>query len=254
MMMAWIEPTPGLLITATISRSLESLENMSSAPEKQILAILIRRCTEVLKLVRSVASQFRAGPPKSKIEAIVPSHFVPGILRPLKDYFKRGGLGDSLKEQMGEQWTRVVLEEVVSRYVRYRCNVNGSFPLITVESFHSYTNILITVRKTEDLVRRVRKGKKSTFSLFGSSNDQSLTAEEEDDRFRKQMLVDVEALGKDAESLGVSVEGDGPAAVAGWASLKDVITRDGEEKRQCRLERLAHNRPVQCALADPSAT
>jgi hypothetical protein len=88
---------------------------MARAPTKQILSILTRRCTEVLKLVRSVASQFRAAPPKNKTDAIVPSHFVPNILRPLKDYFKRGGLGESLKEHNREQWTRIVLEEVVSR-------------------------------------------------------------------------------------------------------------------------------------------
>lgn len=76
-------------------------------------------------------------------------------------------------------------------------------------------------------MRRVRKGKKSTFSLFGSSNDQSLTAEEEDERFKKQMLVDVEALGKDAEALGVTVDAKGQEGVPGWVGLKDVITRDG---------------------------
>ncbi len=54
-----------------------------------------------------------------------------------------------------------------------------------------------------------------------------MTAEEEDERFKKQMLVDVEALGKDAEALGVSVAAEGIEGIPGWMGLRDVITRDG---------------------------
>lgn len=88
---------------------------------------------------------------------------------------------------------------------------------------------MLTIRKTEDLVRRVRKNKKSGFSLFGSSTaDQGLSAEEEDERFKRQMLTDVEAMGEDAGGLGISPEAEGDAGVPGWSGLRDVITREGE--------------------------
>ena len=62
------------------------------------------------------------------------------------------------------------------------------------------------MKKTEESLRRLKKGKKSAFSLFASSassgNDDGRADEE---KIRAQMILDVEAFGKDAESLGVSV-------------------------------------------------
>lgn len=63
------------------------------------------------------------------------------------------------------------------------------------------------MKKTEESLRRLKKGKKSAFSLFGSSTsvkDDDGRADEE--KIRTQMVLDVEAFGKDARSLGVDVE------------------------------------------------
>lgn len=62
------------------------------------------------------------------------------------------------------------------------------------------------MKKTEESLRRLKKGKKSTFSLFSGSNsvkDDDGRADEE--KIRTQMILDVEAFGRDAESLGVPV-------------------------------------------------
>jgi hypothetical protein len=69
-----------------------------------------------------------------------------------------------------------------------------------------YIYFLTAMKKTEESLRRLKKGKRSAFSLFGSasaSKDDDSRADEE--KIRIQMILDVDAFGKDAESLGVSV-------------------------------------------------
>jgi conserved oligomeric Golgi complex subunit 2 len=63
------------------------------------------------------------------------------------------------------------------------------------------------MRKNEELLRRLKKGKKSAFSLFSSASSVASSDEPVDeDRVRAQVLLDVDALGKDAASIGVKVE------------------------------------------------
>jgi hypothetical protein len=90
----------------------------------------------------------------------------------------------------------------------------------------SYIPMLIGVQKFEDNLRRNQKGKKSTFSLFGSSNNASnTTIEQEEERFKQQMIVNVRSLGQGARDLGVQVEqGD----LAGWTALLETAERNGK--------------------------
>lgn len=62
------------------------------------------------------------------------------------------------------------------------------------------------MKKTEESLRRLKKGKKTTFSLFGTSNTAKDDEGRDEERIRTQMIHDVNAFGKDAESLGVSLE------------------------------------------------
>ena len=162
---------------------------------EKITAILTDRCTEALKLVRSVASQLRASPSKST--TITPSYFVPSILKPLHGFY---AARPTLKTSHGGEWSPQIVDAVCT----------------------SYAGILAGVRKTEDLLRRHRKSKKTGFSLFGGG---SAAPEEgdEDERFKKQMEADVGALKSDAELLGVDVEG-----LNGWKELVQVINRPPE--------------------------
>ena len=70
-----------------------------------------------------------------------------------------------------------------------------------------YIYFLTAMKKTEESLRRLKKGKKSAFSLFGNSSaarDDDGRADEE--KIRRQMVLDVEAFGKDAAALGVAVD------------------------------------------------
>jgi len=64
------------------------------------------------------------------------------------------------------------------------------------------------MRKNEELLRRLKKGKKSSaFSLFSSASSVASSDDlADEDRLRSQVLLDVDALGKDASSIGVKVE------------------------------------------------
>ncbi|ORY35805.1 oligomeric golgi complex component, COG2-domain-containing protein [Naematelia encephala] len=162
--------------------------------EKTIL-ILSRRSIETLKLVRSVASQFRATPAKST--EITPSYFIPSILKPLHELFNSRSV---LKDKYQSEWSSNIVDQV----------------------FVAYASILASVRKTEDLLRRHRKSKKGGFSLFGNSAPEK-DDDKEEERFQKQMTADIEALASDARGLGVQVE-----ELEGWKELVEVVTRPAE--------------------------
>jgi hypothetical protein len=165
---------------------------------EKIVTILTQQCTEALKLVRSVASQLRAAPTRST--ETTPSYFIPSILKPLHSFYASR---PALKSH-NDEWSPRVVDSVCS----------------------SYAGILAGVRKTEDLLRRHRKSKKGGFSLFGGGGASQAEAEGagEEERFKKQMEVDVGALRADAEKLGVEVDG-----LAGWEELVEVINRPAEQ-------------------------
>lgn len=104
-----------LVDSAAILQSLDALKSMFDAPAAQIQQILIRRCTDPLKLVRSVASQLRATAPSPSLKKPEPSHFVSSILKPLREYFAPNGLGEGLDEELSKAWSRTIVSEVIAR-------------------------------------------------------------------------------------------------------------------------------------------
>lgn len=71
------------------------------------------------------------------------------------------------------------------------------------------------MKKTEESLRRLKKGKKTTFSLFGNAKDDDGRDEE---RIKAQMILDVEAFGKEAQSLGIDLTND-----EHYESLRNVV-------------------------------
>lgn len=169
---------------------IKGLESYLAIPvdafSEKIIEILTRQCTDSLKLVRSVASQLRAAPPKSDI---TPSYFIPAILKPLHSFYARPEM------KSYTNWSPKIIDAVCV----------------------SYAGILAGVRKTEDLLRRHRK--KKGFSFFTSSQ----ADEGEEERFAKQVQVDIEAFKADAQSFGVDVE-----SLAGWRELVEVVQKPPE--------------------------
>ncbi|KAG8931546.1 hypothetical protein FRC02_002534 [Tulasnella sp. 418] len=180
----------------------ESLEPLTSRiPElsSSIMQALIRRCVETLGLVRSIPSQYRAM--SKKRDPTEPSYFVATILQPVRHFLGPGGPGESLSAEFGHEWTTSVFDAVTTRY----------------------TSHLNNMKKTEDSLRRYKKGKKSAFSLFGGGSSRDEEEGKDEDRVRAQMGLDVEALGQDALAMGVDVENN-----EAFKTLKLTAMQSGE--------------------------
>ncbi|CCL98683.1 uncharacterized protein FIBRA_00685 [Fibroporia radiculosa] len=175
-------PEDDIMPGDALKHALSTIAALVPPSSGQIIAILSRRGCDALLSMRSIPSQFRAMSSNKRTPS-EPSYFVSLIFRPVKGFFE--GLGLALKDEFLQAYAEEVFEIVTQRYIHF----------------------LSAMKKTEESLRRLKKGKKSAFSLFGGSQP----AKEDDGRadeekIRAQMTLDVEAFGKDAEALGVAVE------------------------------------------------
>jgi hypothetical protein len=143
-----------------------------------------------------------------------PSYFVPSILRPVKSFFAIGtgdGPGASLKAEYLQPFASDIFQSVSQRFVHCRI----SFGFVLMRKHYRYAFYLTAMKKTEESLRRLKKGRQSAFSLFGNTTAGN---DEDEERIRNQMILDVDAFGRDAESLGVS-----PHASEAFKSLKEMV-------------------------------
>ncbi|KAG1717692.1 uncharacterized protein EDB91DRAFT_1259420 [Suillus paluster] len=171
------------VLEVALRTQLGQLSALSTSLCSQATTILSRRCCDSLLPVRSIPSQFRAM--SNKRLPSEASYFVPTILRPVKSFFgisTGGGPGGRLKEEMLRDVSTDVVESVCQRYIQY----------------------LTAMKKTEESLRRLKKGKKSTLSIFGSTAGKDDGKDEE--RIRAQMILDVEAFKTEGEALGVDLQ------------------------------------------------
>jgi hypothetical protein len=191
------------LLADALRGCLQNLTTIIPPLSSQVVSILTRRASEALQPVRAMPLQFRAM--SNKRPPSEPSFFVAGVLRPVRTFFgvESGiGPGASLKEELMQPYAEEVFEVVVQKYIFY----------------------VTAMRKKEESLRKLKKGKKPAFSLFGGAPKEDDGGDEE--RIRQQMVLDVEAFGKDAETLGVNVQGN-----ASFKSLHEMAIaplNDGE--------------------------
>ncbi|KAH9948954.1 COG complex component [Amylocystis lapponica] len=169
----------------TLKHALSALLSFVSPLSSQIIFVLSRRACDSLLSMRSIPSQFRAMS-SNKRAPMEPSYFVSLIFRPLKAFFGIGsadGPGAALKDEFLQSYAEEVFEIVTQRYIYF----------------------LSAMKKTEESLRRLKKGKKSAFSLFPSNSSKDDDGRADEEKIRAQMILDVQAFGKDAEALGVAV-------------------------------------------------
>ncbi|KAF8630630.1 hypothetical protein AX15_002781 [Amanita polypyramis BW_CC] len=193
-----------------LRHTLSNLTRLIEPMSNQIVNILTKRCCEALLPVRSVPAQFRAMANKRMPHE--PSYFVLSILRPVKAFFGIGtseGVGSPLRNKFLTAYATEVFDSVTQKYILH----------------------LTTMKKTEESLKRLKKGKKSTFSMFGGA---SVTKDEEgrdEERIRAQMVIDVEAFGQDALILGVDTEKHDP-----YKALKELVhTAEGVHNTETHL-------------------
>lgn len=187
--------------------SMESLTDLSHLLITQIVSILSQRCCDALSAVKSIPGHFRAT--SSKALPTTPSRFVPSILRPLKSFFgieNVGGIGDALKDAYLRPISSQVIEEVINK-LRQTILILF-YKLLTVSSTTRYITLLATLKKQEESLQRLKKKSKGGgFSFFGGSSTNQEEGNGEEDKISMQLVLDVEAFGRDAQSLGTDVRG-----------------------------------------------
>ena len=193
------------VFSAALRQALASLATMVAPITGQIVTILCRRASDALLPVRSIPSQFRAM--QNKKMPTERSYFVPLIMRPVSSYFgiktAEAGMGAPLKDAYMKQFASEVFQVASQRSVLIAHNRVQY--LIGPLLLSRYLNYLSVMKKTEESLRRLKKGKKAGFSLFGSGSALAEDGKDEE-RIRHQMALDVGAFGKDAIALGVDTE------------------------------------------------
>ena len=106
--------------TAAIEEALTGVTSFVPSLSSQVITILVKRCAEHLKLVRSVASQVRASTRKGPIE---PSYFVHNILKELRAYLN--GPGRVIEEELRKKWATAVVEDIAGRCVQFDLSLVG---------------------------------------------------------------------------------------------------------------------------------
>ncbi|EGF99797.1 uncharacterized protein MELLADRAFT_68338 [Melampsora larici-populina 98AG31] len=146
--------------------------------------IIIKRCSEKLRLIRSIGSTVRL----NKKVPVTFNYFIPEILKPLKVYIEK----IQLLEKMNEQ------EEVLDQIKRHSIEEVGQ----------RYLQILMNLQKSEESLKKLKKGKKG-FNLFGTTTTTSHQlgkgAEEEDVNERNvkvQIRLDVNRFLEDLGDFG----------------------------------------------------
>ncbi|KAF8910351.1 oligomeric golgi complex component, COG2-domain-containing protein [Mucidula mucida] len=165
-----------------LRRSLSSLSSLIPSIDKWMVSILSRRCSDALHNLRGIPTQFRGE--RDKRPLTKPSKFVADLLGPVKSFFSGNGTGASLPSELRRSITERVFVTVLQRYLAN----------------------LVELKKIEDALRRLKKNKKPTFSLFGNAN--AGKDDEDDERIKTQIKLDVDVFGKDAVALGISVQED----------------------------------------------
>ncbi|KAI0335101.1 COG complex component [Cubamyces sp. BRFM 1775] len=168
-----------------LKHALSKLTALVPTLVNQIVLILSRRGCDALLSMRSIPSQFRAMS-SSKRMPTEPSYFVSLIFKHTKAFFAIqtvDGPGAALKDDLLRPIAGEVFELVTQRYIYF----------------------LAAMKKTEESLRKLKKGKRTTYSLFGASAREDDGGRGDEEKIRTQMILDVDAFGREAESLGVAV-------------------------------------------------
>ncbi|KAL7752896.1 hypothetical protein RI367_001899 [Sorochytrium milnesiophthora] len=160
----------------TSARTTDTLAKLSKA----IVAILTRRCTEVLKLLRNVTSQYRG---TNKPMPTAPSFFVAGILQPAAQFYEEHA--SLIPREVWLPWMSEIADMVTTRY-------HG-----TLET------LLADIKKTEESLRRLKRSK-------GKADNST----EDEDKMRYQLYLDVQQFVADVRTAL-----DGQESAAGGALL-----------------------------------
>ncbi|EFP80775.2 uncharacterized protein PGTG_06731 [Puccinia graminis f. sp. tritici CRL 75-36-700-3] len=162
----------------------------------EIRQTLVKRCSEKLRFIRSVGLSARA----SKTIPTEPSYFISDILNDIQVYLEK--YGKNLTEQVRTNLVSGIIDELSAKYLA----------------------ILINVQRSEDSLRKLKKGKHG-FSIFNrnsnsDSNKAAPLVEDDELKVKVQLRLDVERLELDSIRLGADL-----SSSKSFLELKETVSK-----------------------------
>ncbi|KAI9484960.1 oligomeric golgi complex component, COG2-domain-containing protein [Zychaea mexicana] len=169
------------LIRESMDGILQELER-STATEIQhrIIHVISQRCIESLELVTGIIKQYRHTNRQPPTE---PSSLIPSLFNPYTTFVKQNAAW--IDEEKSVAWGYMIADAVITRYTAVM------------------TEQLTKMRKMEDSLKRLKKGKKS--SRMTSSGGQSGGMTDED-KIQLQFLLDVRQLKHELTAMKIDTE------------------------------------------------
>lgn len=160
-------------LEGSISHCVDSLRGQQPVISQHIVGDTAKSCCNHLRLVNDIPRLYRR---TNREVPTKPSSYVGLLLEPLAEL--RSHVTESLRVTWSAEWTRGILEEVARQYT-------------TVTN-----DVLVSVKKMEDSLKRLKRGRDRTPLPEGVASD--------DDKIRLQLYLDVESFGQKMEELGIS--------------------------------------------------
>ncbi|GAB5586853.1 hypothetical protein Unana1_01753 [Umbelopsis nana] len=186
------------IMEETLHSALHSMaESVQPEVQKKLTSILSRRCIEVVKNVKSITAQYRHTNKRPPTEQ---SHYVSNILRPYTSILEQNKSWISPNRE--RELAALVADAVTSRYIQ------------------SIADMLSMLKKTEESLRKLKKGRKGgamgSSLLIGTASTEASMSDE--DKIRLQVFLDVKGYGQQLVKAGHDINTFAP-----YCNLFDIV-------------------------------
>lgn len=182
------------LVKHSIFQGGKSLKDLVPSVIDSIVETLVEKSNEELKQLHGIVAAYRM---TKKPPPVRHSHYVAGVLRPLKVFLD------------GERATTYLTEDTKDKLVQ------GAAFKITGRYHELAADIVNTARKTETSLQRIRLGAQRR---AGASSDVSDSNVSETDRICMQLFLDIQEYGRNLAALGVEA-----AKIQAYRSLWQLV-------------------------------
>ncbi|KAM8956623.1 conserved oligomeric Golgi complex subunit 2 isoform 2-T2 [Lycaon pictus] len=189
-------------ISAALEDSQTSLSACVPALSNRIIQDLSESCFSYLKSALEVPRLYRR---TNKEVPTTASSYVDSALKPF--YQLQSGHKDKLKQAIIQQWLEGALSESTHKY------------------YETVSDVLSSVRKMEESLKRLKQARKSTPTNPVGPSGGGMS---DDDKIRLQLALDVEYLGEQIQKMGLATKDikSFPALAELVAAAKDQATAE----------------------------
>ncbi|XP_066238908.1 conserved oligomeric Golgi complex subunit 2 isoform X2 [Saccopteryx leptura] len=180
-------------ISAALEDSQQSLSTCVPALSGRIIQDLSESCFSYLKSALEVPRLYRR---TNKEVPTTASLYVDSALKPLRQL--QSGHRDRLRHAVMQQWLEGALSESTHKY------------------YETVSDVLHSVKKMEESLKRLKQARKTTPANPGGSSGGGMS---DDDKIRLQLALDVEYLGEQIQKLGLQTKD-----IKSFPALAELVT------------------------------